>query len=224
MSLRSHGKLLIATRNRGKLVEIREFLADLPLAVIGFEEAERELAGAAGRTGTTGGSPIFPEVEEVGATYAENALIKARAAVRISGLAVIADDSGLEVDALGGAPGVHSARFAGPEANDKDNNRLLLARLAGIPEAERGARFVCTAALVLPDGREVVTEGVVEGRITDAPRGPRGFGYDPLFFYEPFGITFGQAEADAKNRVSHRARAFRAMAREVRALLETDAG
>jgi XTP/dITP diphosphohydrolase len=225
MPIRQQDRLLIATRNRGKLREIRVFLADLPLEVFGMDEAESdaELSDATANGGGRGRLE-FPEVEEVGATYTENALLKARSAARVAGLPALADDSGLEVDALDGAPGIHSARFAGPEATDIDNNRLLLARLAGVPEERRGARFVCTAALVLPDGREVVTEGVVEGRIIEAPRGPGGFGYDPLFFYEPFGITFGEAEAAAKNRVSHRARAFRAMACEVLGLIESDAG
>ena len=198
------GKLLIATRNRGKLEEIREFLAGLPLAVIGL-----------------GGAGEVPEVEETGETYAENALIKARAATAATGLAAVADDSGLEVDALGGAPGVRSARFAGPGATDADNNQLLLARLAGVPAAGRAARFVCTAALVLPGDGEIATRGEVAGRILEAPRGRGGFGYDPLFFYEPFGLTFGEAEPAAKNRVSHRGRAFRALTARVRVMLES---
>ena len=196
-------KLLIATRNRAKLEEIRETLGDLPVAVIGLEEVEPEVA----------------EVEETGESYAANALLRARAAVAATGMAALADDSGLEVDALEGAPGVRSARFAGPRATDEDNNRLLLVRLAGMPAARRTARFVCTAALVFPDGDPIVTGGAVEGRILEAPRGGRGFGYDPLFYYEPFGLTFGEAESAAKNRVSHRGHAFRAMAVEVRALL-----
>jgi XTP/dITP diphosphohydrolase len=196
-------KLLVATRNRGKLQEIREVMGDLPLAVVGFEEVGAD----------------SPEVEETGETYAENALLKARAALAATGLAALADDSGIEVDALGGAPGVLSARFAGPRATDEDNNRLLLARLAGVPAAQRTARFVCTAALVLPAADPILTRGVVEGRIVEAPRGGRGFGYDPLFYYEPLGLTFGEADAAAKNRASHRGQAFRAMAECVRALL-----
>lgn len=160
-----------------------------------------------------------PAVAECGETYAENALLKARAALAATGLPSLADDSGLEVDSLSGAPGVRSARFAGPQATDEDNNRLLLARLADVPAARRTARFVCVAALALPAGEPVVTRGEVEGRILIAPRGSRGFGYDPLFYYEPFGSTFGEADSAAKNQVSHRGQAFRAMAAEVRALI-----
>ncbi len=194
-------KLLIATRNRAKLREIRELLDDLPLAIIGLDEAE----------------PV-PAVEETGETYDANALIKAQAALAATGLAALADDSGIEVDALGGEPGVRSARFAGPAASDEDNNRLLVARLVGVPAPQRTARFVCVAALALPDGEPIFTRGVVEGRILDAPRGERGFGYDPLFYYEPFGRSFGEAEAGAKNEVSHRGQALRAMASRLREL------
>ncbi len=203
-------KLLIATNNSGKLREIRRLLGDVPLTIIG-----PDALAAGGRS--------LPAVTEAGETYAENALLKARSAARATGLAALADDSGLEVDALDGAPGVHSARFAGPAASDADNNRLLLARLYGVPPARRAARFVCTAALVLPDGREIVTTGSVEGRIVDAPRGEGGFGYDPLFFYEPFGCTFGEVSAEAKNGVSHRARAVAAMAERISALIVADA-
>ncbi len=209
--MRRGDKLLIATRNHGKLEEIRALLSDLPFVIIGSDEAEA--------TGVH-----LPAVEEDGETYAENALAKARAAARAAGMAALADDSGLEVDALGGAPGVRSARFAGAGASDEANNRLLLARLAGVPEARRTARFVSTVALVLRDGREIVTHGKVEGRIIGAPRGDGGFGYDPLFFYVPFGSTFGEAAAAAKNDVSHRAGALRALAAELRALLEEDEG
>jgi XTP/dITP diphosphohydrolase len=196
-------KLLIATKNRSKLTEIREVLSDLPLDLIGLDEIEPEEA----------------PVEESADSYAANALLKARAAVEATGLGALADDSGLEVDALGGAPGPRSARFAGLGASDDANNQLLLARLAGVPAERRTARFVCTAALVLPAGDPIVTLGAVEGRILDAPRGRRGFGYDPLFYYEPFGCTFGEADPADKNRVSHRGQAFRAMAAQLRALI-----
>jgi XTP/dITP diphosphohydrolase len=122
---------------------------------------------------------------------------------------VFADDSGLEVDALHGAPGVHSARFAGPDANDERNNALLLERLKGLPN--RSARFVCVIALVLHERVEKTFHGTVEGRILDAPRGSNGFGYDPLFYYEPFGLTFGEATDAQKMQVSHRAQALQAM-------------
>ena len=201
------GKLLLATHNPGKLAEIATLLAEVPLTLIGPKEVRDHVRAT------------LEPPEENGATYAANALLKAHAAHRASGLAALADDSGLEVDALGGAPGVKSARFAGPDATDEENNALLLARLGGRPPAERTARFVCAAALVAPDGVSVVTTGEVRGLILDAPRGGGGFGYDPLFFYAPFNSTFGEAAAADKNAVSHRAAAFRAMAAEIQRLL-----
>ena len=152
--------------------------------------------------------PVEPP-EETGSTFEDNAAIKALYYGGFADGYLFADDSGLEVDALGGAPGVHSARYAGPEATDADNNALLLRRLEGA--ADRLARFVCVIALV-KDGKLVRTfRGAVEGRILDAPRGSGGFGYDPLFYYEPFGCTFGEAPIADKMRVSHRAQALEAM-------------
>ncbi|MGD8394882.1 MAG: XTP/dITP diphosphatase [Candidatus Eiseniibacteriota bacterium] len=195
-------RLLLATRNAGKVRELRALLQGLTIELVGLDAVEP-----------------FPEVEETGETFADNALLKARAAVRASGLPAVADDSGLCVDALDGAPGVRSARFAGGDATDADNNHLLLERLADFDGARRTARFVCVAALVLPDGRETLFEGEVEGRILRAPRGQSGFGYDPLFYYEPFGSTFAEATAAAKNRVSHRARAFGQLVAHLRGLI-----
>ncbi|MBZ5676331.1 MAG: RdgB/HAM1 family non-canonical purine NTP pyrophosphatase [Acidobacteriia bacterium] len=150
-----------------------------------------------------------PAPDETGATFEENAIGKAEYYGGFIDGYLFADDSGLEVDALGGAPGVHSARYAGPEATDADNNVLLLQRLHGV--ANRTARFVCTIALV-KDGKLVRTfRGTVEGRILDAPRGSGGFGYDPLFYYERFGRTFGEAPIGDKMLVSHRAQALEAM-------------
>jgi len=197
------GQLLIATQNPGKLREITALLVDLPIAVRSPSALARPL----------------PHVPEDGLTYEANALAKAESAVRATGLAVLADDSGLEVDGLGGQPGVHSARFAGPDATDAENNAELLARLQGKPAAARRARFVCTAVLLLPSGLVRVTTGAVEGRIVDAARGGHGFGYDPLFFYAPFGRTFGETSDSDKEAVSHRGAAFRAMAAEIRSLL-----
>jgi XTP/dITP diphosphohydrolase len=153
--------------------------------------------------------------EETGVTYAENALIKARAAMRATGAAALGDDSGIEVDALAGGPGLHSARWGGAELDDDGRNALLLERLRGVPAARRTARYRCVIAIVEPDGRERIVEGTVEGRITEALHGTGGFGYDPLFFYPPFGCTFGEVSAEAKHRVSHRG----AAARAARALL-----
>ena len=150
-----------------------------------------------------------PPPEEHGATFEENAVTKAEYYGAYTEGYLFADDSGLEVDALGGAPGVHSARYAGPEATDSDNNELLLQRLNGV--ADRRARFVCTIALV-NNGKLVRTfRGAVEGRILDGPRGSGGFGYDPLFYYEPYGCTFGEAAIGDKMLVSHRAQALEAM-------------
>jgi XTP/dITP diphosphohydrolase len=148
--------------------------------------------------------------EETGATYVENALRKARAAMRATGVTALADDSGIEVDALGGGPGLHSARWGGPDLDDAGRNALLLERLRGVPPERRTARYRCVIAVVEPSGRERVVEGTVEGRIAEALHGSGGFGYDPLFFYPPFGCTFGEVVAERKHRVSHRGVAARA--------------
>jgi len=152
--------------------------------------------------------PVAPP-DETGSTFEENAVGKAEYYGGFMDGYLFADDSGLEVDALGGAPGVHSARYAGPEATDADNNSLLLRNLAAI--ADRTARFVCVIALVNKGNLVRTFRGAVEGRILDAPRGSGGFGYDPLFYYEPFGCTFGEASIGDKMRVSHRAQALEAM-------------
>jgi len=160
-----------------------------------------------------------PPPEEHGSTFEENAREKALAYGAYTSDYLFADDSGLEVDALGGAPGVHSARFAGPNATDEENNALLLARLRGIDN--RVARFVCVIALVRGGALVNTFRGTVEGRITDAPRGSGGFGYDPLFFCEAFGCTFGEAAIDQKMRVSHRAQALSAMFTYLRSIAST---
>jgi XTP/dITP diphosphohydrolase len=161
-----------------------------------------------------------PAPDELGATFEENAIGKAEYYGGFTGGYLFADDSGLEVDALGGAPGVHSARYAGPEAADADNNSLLLRKLAGA--SDRRARFVCVIALV-KDGWLVRTfRGTVEGRILDAPRGSGGFGYDPLFYYEPFACTFGESPIADKMRVSHRAHALEAMFTFLRGSLSSE--
>jgi len=157
-------------------------------------------------------TPCATLPEETGATYAENALIKARAGVAATGALSLGDDSGIEVDALGGGPGLHSARWGGPALDDAGRNALLLERLRGVPAERRTARFRCVIALVEPGGCERVVEGVVEGRIIEAPRGTGGFGYDPLFFYAPLRGTFGELPPEVKHRVSHRGVAARAAA------------
>lgn len=183
--------LLLATGNPAKAREMGEVLRGIPFRITSLER--------------------HPEVtlpEEGETSYRDNALAKARAAARATGLLALADDSGLEVDALGGRPGVLSARLGGPGLDDAARCRALLAALAGVPAERRTARFRCVIALADPDGRETTAEGVVEGRILDAPRGRGGFGYDPLFHYSPLGATFGELSAEAKSRVSHRARAL----------------
>lgn len=190
-------KLYCATTNPGKLREFRQ-------AVEKFSGGRIELDPVPGLQG------IEP-CAETGTTFEENA---AQKAIYYSGWApgpVFVDDSGLEVPALGGAPGVYSARYAGGDATDEANNRLLVERLVGV--TDRRARFVCVAALA-ERGRLLASfRGVVEGRIVDAPRGPNGFGYDPLFFYPPFGCTFGEAAAEQKLTVSHRSRALEQLVR-----------
>ena len=140
-------------------------------------------------------------------SYHENALLKAQAFCQASGLLTLADDSGLEVDALDGAPGIYSARFGGPGLDDVGRYRLLLLKLEGVPDAQRTARFRCVIAVVWPDGREETVAGVCEGRIIHAPRGENGFGYDPVFFVNEQGHTMAELPAEIKNRISHRARA-----------------
>jgi XTP/dITP diphosphohydrolase len=151
--------------------------------------------------------------EETGQTYAENALVKARTASRLTGAMALGDDSGLEVDALGGAPGLHTARFGGPGLSDRRRWELLLERLRDVPPARRTARFRCVIALAGPACGEQTVEGVVEGVIAEAPRGNGGFGYDPVFFYPPLGCTFGEISDEAKERVSHRGKALAAARR-----------
>lgn len=184
-------RLYCATTNPGKLVE--------------FQKALNDSFGVEALPGLSG----IPPCEETGATFEENAIQKASYYSRYSLEYLFVDDSGLEADALGGAPGVYSARFAGPNAGDEANNRLLIERMRGV--RDRTARFVCVVALAR-DGRLVRTfRGVVEGRLVEQPRGTNGFGYDPLFFYPPFGATFGETPLERKMEVSHRALALRAM-------------
>jgi XTP/dITP diphosphohydrolase len=190
-------RLLLASANQGKLRELRTILHGLPVELVGLDEAGR-------------GDP--PEVEETGETFLANALLKARAYAAWSGLAAVADDSGLEVDALGGAPGVRSARYAGPGATDQANLDKLLAALTGVPPERRTARFRCVAALDDPaTGREDHAEAAWEGRILDAPRGSGGFGYDPVFLPDGWDRTSAEVDQPTKDAASHRGKAFRAL-------------
>ncbi|MFH8370294.1 RdgB/HAM1 family non-canonical purine NTP pyrophosphatase [Streptomyces sp. NPDC018031] len=197
-------RLVLATRNAGKITELRAILTDAGLGV--------ELVGA-------DAYPEIPDVKETGTTFAENALLKAHALAQATGLPAVADDSGLCVDVLGGAPGIFSARWAGRHGDDKANLDLLLAQLSDIADGKRAAHFACAAALALPDGRERVVEGRLEGTLRHAPSGSGGFGYDPVL--QPLGETRTCAELtpEEKNAISHRGKAFRALAPVVRELL-----
>jgi XTP/dITP diphosphohydrolase len=194
-------KVVLATANAGKQREFAELLAPL-----GIELLLQSTLG-------------IVSVEETGASFVDNALLKARHAARLARLPALADDSGLEVDALDGAPGVRSARFAGPNASDADNNALLLQRLAGFPTERRGARYRCALALAraADDPAPLLAEGHWEGRIGLAPRGRGGFGYDPLFVPQDHACTAAELSAEEKNRCSHRAVALRCLARQLAA-------
>jgi XTP/dITP diphosphohydrolase len=198
--------LLLASANRGKLRELRTILDGLPVELVGLTEAGL-------------GEP--PEVEETGDTFLENALIKARAYAAWSGLAAVADDSGLEVDALGGAPGVRSARYAGPGAGDQANLDKLLAALAGVPPERRTARFRCAAVLADPKVGEWHTEAAWEGRVLEAPRGTGGFGYDPVFLPDGWDRTSAEVDQATKDAASHRGQAFRALRPAIEAWART---
>jgi XTP/dITP diphosphohydrolase len=193
--------LVFATRNPGKLVELRQLLPGA--SVLGIDEAAARLGRG------------IPEVDEDADTFAGNAVKKAREVSRATGLPALADDSGLEVDALGGAPGVWSARYAGPGADDAANNAKLLAALAGVPAARRTARFRSVLALADvagPLGDAVITaDGACDGVVLDAPRGTGGFGYDPLFLVPALGQTFAELGVGTKGELSHRARAMQAI-------------
>ncbi|MGE5554523.1 MAG: XTP/dITP diphosphatase [Betaproteobacteria bacterium] len=191
--------LVVASRNRHKVEELKQLLVGLPVEV-------RSLADY----------PGAPEVVEDGDTFAANAIKKAQAAVAFTGEWALADDSGLEVDALDGAPGVHSARFAGEPRSDARNNAKLLALLENVPPERRTARFRSVIALAGPDGELELVEGMVEGRIVREPRGTGGFGYDPLFLLPEVGRTMAQLSPEEKNALSHRGRAMAALAVQLR--------
>ena len=198
-------KLLVATHNPGKVREYREILADLPLEVT-YLDAEG----------------ITLEVDETGATFAENAILKATTYARLTGLWTWADDSGLVVDALDGAPGVYSARYAGPGATDADRYRKLLDALAGVPWDRRTARFRCTVALAAPGGDVRTADGTCEGIIAFGPAGSNGFGYDPVFYFLEQAATMAQLEPEVKNRISHRGRAAQAAVRVLGEMLKQE--
>jgi XTP/dITP diphosphohydrolase len=197
-------RLVLATANQGKLAELARILAAGRVSV--------SLAGL-------GEFPGAPDVRETGATFAENALLKARAMAAFTGLPVVAEDSGLCVDAMNGMPGVLSARWSGKHGADAANMELLLAQLSDVPDSRRGAHFRCAAALVLPTGREHVSEGTVHGRLIREERGSNGFGYDPIFVPDSSELTTAEMSSEAKDAISHRGRALRALAPVIAALV-----
>ncbi len=193
-------KVVLASGNKGKVREINQILAGLDIEVVPQTEFD------------------VPEAEETGLTFVENAILKARNAAQHTGLPAIADDSGLEVDALKGAPGIYSARYAGAGASDQANLEKLLVELAEVPEAERTARFQCLMVYLEheADPTPLICQGTWEGRITSAARGENGFGYDPVFFVPEHGCTSAQLPSEEKNRLSHRGQALRALVAALR--------
>jgi XTP/dITP diphosphohydrolase len=189
-------RVVLATNNAKKLAELRRIAA--------AEAPDIEILGLADL-------PAYPEPAETERTFEGNALLKARACVAATGLTALADDSGLAVDVLNQMPGVRSARWAGPGATDEENNALLLRQLEDVPPTERTARFICAMALVLPDGTEHVRIGELRGRLALSPAGQNGFGYDPLFVADGYTMTNGELEPGAKDAISHRGRAMRAI-------------
>ncbi len=189
-------RIALATHNRHKLRELARICADWPVEWVSVETSDPD---------------DFPEVEETGATYLENATLKARAVAQALVLPALADDSGIEVDGLGGRPGPRSARYAGERATDEENLKALIQAVRGIPGAGRTARYRCVAVLATPDGSSRDAEGVCEGTLRTAPAGSGGFGYDPIF--EPVGweVTMAELTDEQKDRISHRGRAFRGL-------------
>ena len=196
-------RIVLATRNGHKVRELRTILADL------IDELDLEIVGL-------GEFPDVAEVVETGVTFAENATLKAVAAARATGLPALADDSGLAVDVLGGSPGVFSARWAGTQGQDRANLELLLGQLNDVPDEHRAAAFVCAAVLAMPDGTVVVREGRMPGSLAREPRGENGFGYDPILVVEGDSRTSAELTFEEKNAISHRGKAFRALAADLR--------
>lgn len=187
-------KIVFATTNAGKIKEIKEILADFDVEVVSMKEMN-----------------ITTDVEENGATFEENSLIKARAISKLTGLPALADDSGLEIDYLNGEPGIYSARYLGRDTDYDYKNNYIIDELKDAKDEERSARFVCVISLVLPDGREFVKKGVMEGRIGYEIKGENGFGYDPIFYLPEYGKTSAEISAEEKNKISHRGKALSAM-------------
>jgi XTP/dITP diphosphohydrolase len=196
---------LLGTSNPHKLNELRAILGDLPLTLLSLDEA-----------------PPLPEVQETGATFAENAILKATAYASASGLLTLADDSGLEIDALGGEPGVYSARWAGVETPYPERFRIILERMAQRPVSQRTARYRCVIAIAEPEGLLATADGVLEGEIAATPRGGGGFGYDPIFYLPAYGKTVAEIPSEVKNRISHRALAAAQARQQLLDILQSD--
>lgn len=197
-------RIIFATGNAGKIREIKEIMADLEIEVLSMKDAA-----------------IAVDIAEDGSTYEENALIKAKAVAAAAGAEdiVMADDSGLEIDYLNKEPGVYSARYLGEDTSYRIKNQNLIDRLDGVPDEKRTARFVCAIAAVLPEGKELLTRGVIEGRIGYEEKGNGGFGYDPIFYVPEFDKTTAELTKEEKNAVSHRGRALRAMKEELKKII-----
>ena len=187
-------KIVFATTNEGKVKEIKEILGDFPIEVVSMKEMG-----------------ITADIEENGTTFEENSLIKARALAKLTGLPALADDSGLEVDYLNGEPGIYSARYLGRDTDYDYKNNYIIDKLSGAKGEDRSARFVCVISLVLPDGREFVERGVVEGLIGYEQKGENGFGYDPIFYLPEYEKTSAELPPEEKNKISHRGKALTAM-------------
>ena len=187
-------KIVFATTNEGKVKEIKEILAGFPIEVVSMKEMN-----------------ITADIEENGATFEENSLIKAREVSKLTGLPAMADDSGLEVDYLNGEPGIYSARYLGRDTDYNYKNNYIIEKLKNAKDEERSARFVCVISLVLPDGREFIKKGVMEGMIAYEIKGENGFGYDPVFYLPEYGMTSAELSGEEKNKISHRGKALGAM-------------
>ena len=187
-------KIVFATGNQGKMREIKAIMADMDVEIVSMKDAG-----------------ICVDVVEDGTTFAENAIIKAKAIMELTGQLVLADDSGLEVDALNKEPGIYSARYLGTDTSYEIKNADIIRRLEGVEGDERSARFVCAIAAAFPDGEVIVTRGTIEGVISKEPMGTNGFGYDPIVYVPEYGMTTGQMEPEAKNAISHRGKALMEM-------------
>lgn len=198
-------KIIFATGNAGKMKEIRNILSDLPVQVLSMKEVG-----------------IQTDIVEDGKTFAENAVIKARAIMQLTGEVVLADDSGLEIDYLNKEPGIYSARYMGEDTSYRIKNANLIQRLEGVPDEERTARFVCAIAAAFPDGTVKTTEGTIEGRIGNEEKGENGFGYDPIFYVPEFGCTTAELSEEQKNEISYRGKALTEMKEILKDKLEME--